>query len=124
MSEDAADILAVEARRYEAMRAGDADALDELLHEDLRYVHSSGLSDTKASYLDSVRQRKWTYQSIEARDQSVRIYGDLALLTSRILMTVVIDDAPARFEVVMVTALSRNAGKWQVVHAQGTRAAG
>ena len=44
-------ILALEQRRFKAMCAGDVGALDELLHRDLKYTHSSGVVDSKASYL-------------------------------------------------------------------------
>lgn len=123
-SPDAAqDVLEVERRRYEAMCAGDADALDQLLHERLGYVHSDGTTDGKASYLAGVRSQRWAYQSIRARDQQVRMLGDAALIQGIVAIDVVIEGAPTRFEVVMITALSRDAGLWQVIHSQGTRRA-
>ncbi len=42
-------------RRTAAMVAGDLATLDELIAEDCRYVHSTGVNDTKAGYLASNR---------------------------------------------------------------------
>ena len=50
-------ILALEQRRFKAMCAGDVGALDQLLHRDLKYTHSSGAVDSKASYLRGVGEK-------------------------------------------------------------------
>ena len=39
-------ILALEQHRFKAMCAADAGALNELLHRDLKYTHSSGAWDS------------------------------------------------------------------------------
>ena len=37
-------------------------AFELLLHADFRMIHSNGVQDTKASYIDGVRARKWDYR--------------------------------------------------------------
>jgi|SRR6201987_4713585 hypothetical protein len=49
------EILALEDKRYAAMCDGDFAALEAMLHEELLYTHSSGLTDTKATWLASLR---------------------------------------------------------------------
>jgi hypothetical protein len=44
------EILALEDRRYAAMCGGDFAALEAMLHDELLYTHSSGLTDTKATW--------------------------------------------------------------------------
>jgi ketosteroid isomerase-like protein len=122
-ADDIAEVLAVEAERYGAMCAGDSAALAGILHEDLGYVHSDGTTDTRSSYLAGVEGKRWDYQSIVARDQHVRLIGDTALLQGRVNISVIIEGTPARFEVMMLTVLTRVAGRWQVIHSQGTRLA-
>ena len=66
----------LEDRRYRAMIAADAAALDELLADTLIYTHSNATSDTKASYLAGVRNGKWKYRSIERPVEDIQVHGD------------------------------------------------
>jgi Domain of unknown function (DUF4440) len=49
------EILAIEDKRYAAMCSGDFGALEAMLHSELLYTHSSGLTDTKRTWLASLR---------------------------------------------------------------------
>ncbi len=64
-AETIAEIRELEDRRYAAMIAGDADTLDALLSERLVYCHSNAERDSKASYLQRVRDQTFVYESIE-----------------------------------------------------------
>ena len=58
MSEDYEVIERVqqlEDARYAAMVSKDIETLDRLLDDKLIYMHSTGLADTKASYIDGWR---------------------------------------------------------------------
>ena len=46
------EILDLEDKRFGAMIKGDLKALDTMAHEQLLYTHSSGNTDTKASWLE------------------------------------------------------------------------
>ena len=61
-------ILALEARRREAMLAGDASSLNDLLHEDLVYTHSTAGVDGKTSFLEKCTNGSLRYQSIEVSE--------------------------------------------------------
>lgn len=61
-------ILALEARRREAMLAGDAPALSDLLHEDLVYTHSTSGVDGKTSFIEKCSNGGLRYQSIEVSE--------------------------------------------------------
>ena len=69
------DIARLEDERYAAMLGKDAAALERLLHTDLVYMHSSGVADSKTSYIAGVRDRVWDYHRIGRSDQSVRPLG-------------------------------------------------
>lgn len=73
-------ILALETRRYNAMTSNDLVALAALLHDELVYTHSSGVVDTKASYLASLRSGRTRYLSVEQREQQVKLLGEVALV--------------------------------------------
>ena len=63
------EILALEDKRYAAMCGGDFAALEAMLHDELLYTHSSGLTDTKATWLASLRSGKTKYKSAACSDR-------------------------------------------------------
>lgn len=77
---DTAGILALEARRYAAMTGNDFEALAALLHDDLVYTHSSGVVDSKASYIDALRSGRTRYLEVVQGAQQVRMIGEVALV--------------------------------------------
>jgi hypothetical protein len=92
------EILALEDKRYAAMCGGDFAALEAMLHDELLYTHSSGLTDTKATWLASLRSGKTKYKSAACSDRKVRLAGGTALVTGRAAMEIhrVAVDAAAR----------------------------
>lgn len=95
---DTQGILALETRRYAAMTSNDLDALTALLHEDMVYTHSSGVVDSKASYLDALRSGRTRYLDVEQRAQQVTLIGDVALVigASHIEVDVEVDGQTVR----------------------------
>jgi ketosteroid isomerase-like protein len=79
-----ADIARLEDERYAAMLGKDIAALERLLHPDLVYMHSSGVADSKTSYIGGARDRVWDYSRITRSDQTVRLNGALALVFNRL----------------------------------------
>lgn len=72
-------ILALEQARREAMLSADAQALSEFLDESLLYVHSSGISDSRGSYLSKLETGQLRYTSLTFLDQRVTLpAGDAA----------------------------------------------
>jgi ketosteroid isomerase-like protein len=50
--------------RAAAMVAGDVEGIAALLDDRLIYTHSSGLTDSKASYLAALERHEYTYHSV------------------------------------------------------------
>jgi hypothetical protein len=74
------DALKAEDSRYAAQASSDFDAMGRLFGDDLVYVHSSGVVDGKATYID--RQRSGLhYRAMRRSNAKVRVYGCLAIIT-------------------------------------------
>ena len=71
----------VEDRRIKATIANDFATLEAVLADDLTYTHSNGVVDTRASYIESLRNGKTKYESIDRSPSLVRVYGNTALIT-------------------------------------------
>jgi hypothetical protein len=113
-------ILALEQRRFKAMCAGDVGALDELLHRDLKYTHSSGVVDSKASYLRGVGEKQWDYQRVKSSSEIVSIYDGAALVHCRLQIDLRVKEAPKAVDSIALTVWIEDEGRWQVVAVHST----
>jgi ketosteroid isomerase-like protein len=69
-------VLAVEDGRFAAMVRADTAWLRDVLADDLSYVHTSGRSDTKAQFLESLGSGTLRYREFTPRERRVRLLGD------------------------------------------------
>jgi type V secretory pathway adhesin AidA len=60
---------------------GDAAALQETLTDDFSIVTENGIARNRAETLDGIRSGSTKFESFDAADVQVRIYGDTALVT-------------------------------------------
>ncbi|NLS01603.1 nuclear transport factor 2 family protein [Rhizobium sp. P38BS-XIX] len=59
------DVNAAAEKRAAAMIAGDIDGIAALLDERLIYTHSSGVVDTRESYIAALNRKEYIYHSVE-----------------------------------------------------------
>jgi ketosteroid isomerase-like protein len=88
------EIAVVEQALYHAMIAQDFAALDAILADDVVYIHSTAVAETKDGYIAGVRAGLYEYRSIESDEVTVRHYGDVAVQTGKVRMLVGARDQP------------------------------
>jgi ketosteroid isomerase-like protein len=119
----AQDIRRYEDERYRAMLAGDAEALEGLLDPALVYTHSSGIADTKASYIEGVRSKIWEYQTIAREDETIVVRGDHALVFNRLRISIHVRGAPKALDNRALAVWSRSDdGAWRLLALHSTPA--
>jgi hypothetical protein len=113
-------ILALEARRKQAMIAADVKLLGTLFADNLQWIHGTARADTKAGMLETIASGRTQYLSIESSDESLRFYGEVALLSgiSRIQAKIAGEDRLLQNRYTIVWA--RTNADWQVVNWQST----
>ena len=77
------EALQAEDGRYDAQIEGDFETLEQIFGNDLVYIHSSTVQDTKASFIDSLRSGKVSYHTMERSGTKVRTYGNVAIITGK-----------------------------------------
>jgi ketosteroid isomerase-like protein len=115
------EVKAAEARRYQAMIAGDLAALDALLADDLLYVHSSGAAEDKQAFLGSLRGGQLRYKKITPEGVSVRDAGRLAIVRGRSAVEVERDGKPQAFRIHFTAIYEKSAAGWRLSGWQSTR---
>ena len=114
------EILTLEDKRYAAMTSGDLASLEELLHDQLLYTHSSGMMDTKASWLLAMKSGKTRYKSVKCSDQQVRILGGVALVTGKGHIEAEINGQPRTLRLMFLNAWAKTPQGWKFVAWQST----
>jgi hypothetical protein len=79
----AEEALRGEDARYAAQTSRDFAALQQLIGDDLIYIHSSAIVDDKGAYIETQRAGTVVYRVMKRSDVTVRAYGRLAIITSQ-----------------------------------------
>jgi hypothetical protein len=88
----------LEDQRYAAMLAGDAATLEALFDDALTYTHSSGVVDTKASYIAGVRDQLWAYKDITRENERVVVRGNCGLVFCRLKIDLTVRGVPRKVD--------------------------
>jgi ketosteroid isomerase-like protein len=101
------EILALEDKRFGAMIGREFKALEAMVHDDLLYTHSSGVTDTKASWLESMQSGKTTYKRVNCTERKVRVIGEVALVTGRAAIEAEIGGQPRSLKLLFLNAWAK-----------------
>jgi hypothetical protein len=109
-----AALRAAELRRFEANVNADARVLGELLDEGLEYVHSNGELDSKQSFIESLTSGRRDYAKTEADIESVRFFGDIAIIRGKAKVTVVDQGTSRDLHIGYTDVWVRKDGQWRM----------
>lgn len=118
LRDDVKKIEELENKRYDAMLNADIHVLDDLLHEDLIYSHSTGGLDTKEIYLNALRDRVSIYKTVKRDDQTVRIKGDIGLVFNHVQIHAEHKGSDLRLDNRLLAVWSRDKGIWRLLAIQ------
>jgi hypothetical protein len=117
-------VKAAEKARVVALDRSDVAALEQILADDLTYVHASGRVDTKASLLAAIRSGELQYFSWQPLVLKVRVLGDTAVIDGEYLVHVKdsrVQEDPFSVKVFFLTVYAQRNGSWQQIAWQSTR---
>ena len=79
---DKASVAALDTEYQAAVKANDAVTMDRILADDFILVTGRGAVFTKKDLLNSARNQEVIYEHQEDTEQTVRIWGDTAVITA------------------------------------------
>ncbi len=123
VEQDRQAVLVVQEKVDSAMLANDADAMAPLLTDNFTRTPPTGILNTKAQWLESVRNNSLRYVSVERTDTDVRLFGDSAIVTGIVTIETVKPDTGqtvARNRYLRVYV--RENGNWRLAAHQATTA--
>jgi hypothetical protein len=118
----AAQIAALEQRLYRAQVAGAVADIEPMLSADLRYLHSTGVAETRSQYLAGVAGRLYEYGEITSRKVRLNVSEDLAIQDGVVAMTVSAKGArKTLIHLLFCLVWRREGAQWKLLYRQATR---
>lgn len=115
-----ADLSALEQQRCCAMLAGDVQALHALLAPDLRYVHSTGVVDSRDSLLARLGARQIAYRTLAFLPLRSTPGAHLGCVMGEMRATVMRGSEARQIAASYLAVWQLRDGQWQLAAYQGT----
>ena len=117
--ENTEPVIAAEKARNVALVAGDVTALDSLLSDDLRYVHSNGKLETKALVIEGIASKKSAYEWMRTSDLVAdEITRDVVVLSGKIDQRKLGGAGWANLVLLFQAVWRNESGTWRLVNLQ------
>ena len=117
-------LKSAELARFKVMVAKDRAGLEAVMHKDLVYFHSSGVADTKDSYIESIFNGKSNYLSISSSEMLTRVYGKTGINTGIVnIINLNAEGKETPLKLRFTDVFVFEDGRWQMVSWQSTKLA-
>jgi hypothetical protein len=113
-------LLAAEEARRQAMLAADVAALGVLLSDTLAYTHSTGVTDSKQSYLQLLAGGALRYETLEFAAPQARLLGTVGLVSAVMYATVRKGDVRREIASSYLAVWDHTAAGWVLQAVQAT----
>lgn len=120
--EDRKAVAALDTEYQLAVKNNDAKTMARILHKDFVLVLGNGSTQSRADLLEEARAKKTVYerQDEEAGTQTVRVWGDTAVVTAKLWLKGMSDGAPFDRKLWFSDTYVRTAEGWRYVFGQAS----
>ncbi len=115
------DVAAAHDRRIAATIAADLAGLGAMMTDDLTYTHSSGVTETKAEFLEGLKTGKYVYREIVPRDRRIRVHGDAAIVSGPCHIVIEPGGKRTEIDLYFTELYVKEGGQWRMALWQATR---
>ena len=114
---------AADDERCAATKSGDPQRLDAIFSDELRYAHSSGKVDTKASYVQSLTSHSTVYESFDYKERNFTVAAPgIVLMTGRVLIHSRNGDQKVELDLNFLAVWREEKGQWRFLAWQSCKA--
>ena len=115
------DLIQTDQRRHQALLASDTDTLDALFTDDVIYLHSTGVIESKQVYLDGLKQGKTRYLQIDYQPAEYRVFDGFALILGKVVMQLLIEGAAKEVRALIISTWRFENQRWRMMSWQATK---
>jgi ketosteroid isomerase-like protein len=118
--EDAKTIENLDARYQAAVKSNDAETMGRLLADDFMLVTGSGKTYSKADLIEEARSGQFHYDRQDDSDQTVRSWGDTAVITAKLTARGTDAGKPFDYQVWFSDTYLKTPNGWKYVFGQSS----
>jgi len=119
-TDDTKTVAALDTEYQAAVKNNDATTMDLILADDFVVVIGTGKIYSKADLLNMARTNQISYEHQEDSDQTVRVWGDTAVVTARLWLKGTDQGKPFDWHVWFSDTYVRTGARWRYVHGQAS----
>jgi ketosteroid isomerase-like protein len=119
-ADDKATVAALDTEYQAAVKNNDAATMDRILADDFVLVTGKGKAFTKADLLKSVRDKDQIYEHQEDTEQTVRVWGDTAVVTALLWLKYTNKDGAQDYKLWFSDTYVRTKNGWRYVFGQAS----
>jgi uncharacterized protein (TIGR02246 family) len=116
-----AAVLAAHDQRIAATIAADTAALAAMMADDLTYTHSSAVTETKAEFLEALKNGKYVYREIKPGERRVRVWGDAATVSGPCHVVIEPGGKRTELDLYFTELYVKQGGRWRMALWHSTR---
>jgi ketosteroid isomerase-like protein len=120
VADDQKTVAALDTQYQEAVKNNDAATMDRLLPDNFVVVTGDGKAHTKAELLAAARKVRCRYEHQEDTDQTVRVWGDTAVVTAKLWLKGTDDGKPFDWIVWFSDTYVRTPSGWRYSFGQAS----
>jgi ketosteroid isomerase-like protein len=113
-------VAALDTEYQAAVKKNDASAMDRILADDFALVTGSGKTYTKTDLLNEARSERVHYEIQDDTNQTVRVWGDTAIITAKLREKGTEDGKPFDHTLWFSDTYVRTTQGWRYVFAQSS----
>jgi ketosteroid isomerase-like protein len=117
---DQETIAALDSEYQAAVKRNDAASMDRLLADNFVLVIGSGKTYTRADLLAEARSGRILYEHQEDTEQTVRVWGDTAVITAKLWAKGTENGKPFEYMLWFSDTYVRSAGGWKYFFGQAS----
>ncbi len=121
-ADQVAEVHAADRARFAAQVSRDTAALRNLLGDELVYIHSNALIESKAHFIETVATGRIRYDEVVPLESTYRIYGATAVGNGKVRVRVQLNGQAVAVDLLFTTVHVRRQGRWELIAWQSTRA--
>jgi ketosteroid isomerase-like protein len=119
-ADDAKAVAQLDTQYQAAVKNNDAATMDRILGDDFIVVLGSGATHSKEDLLNLARTRRVVYEHQEELAQSVRVWGDTAVVTAKLWLKGADQGKPFDYQVWFSDTYVRTPSGWRYFHGQAS----
>lgn len=110
-----------EKERFIAMQSKDSVNLERLLHPDLIYSHSNGMTEDKQKHIHNIMSGFIEYKQIDNEDFKIRSYDNMTLTNGIIKVKGIINKSPFEVRLLYSAVYVKYLETWKLINWQSTK---